>query len=91
MNETDPIVTESSESTANLQSGCHHEVFLLQTQLFAFEEVVVGVQHARDVLSQVAIQNRLNVIAVVDCNDQNSANKWTIHWPKRQTLTKHCD
>ena len=49
-----------------LKSGGHHKVFLLETQFFAFEEVIVGVQDTRDVLGKVTIQDGLDVITVID-------------------------
>jgi hypothetical protein len=39
---------------------------LLETQFFAFEEVIVGVQDTRDVLGEVTIQDGLDVITVID-------------------------
>lgn len=49
-----------------LESGSYHEVFLFQTQFLAFEEVVIGIQHARNVLGGVTVQNGLDVITIVD-------------------------
>ncbi len=54
-------------SSGHLESGGHHEVFLFQTQLFALEEVVVGVEDLGDVLGHVAVEHGLDVVAVVDC------------------------
>lgn len=49
-----------------LQSRSAHEVFLLEAQLLALEEVIVGVQHSGDVLREVAVQHGLDVVAVID-------------------------
>ena len=49
-----------------LQGGGHEKVFLLQPQLLALKEVVVWVQHARNVLGDVAVNDSLDVVAVVE-------------------------
>ena len=61
-------------SPAHLDGGGHHEVLLLQPELLALEEVVVGVEDAGYVLGHVAVQHRLDVVAVVD-------------WPTKQRDT----
>ena len=53
-----------------LEGGSAHEVLLLQAELLAFEEVIVGVQHAGDVLGEVAVQDGLDVVTVVDCGQR---------------------
>lgn len=55
------------EAADDVLEGCGaHEVFLLQAELLALEEVVVGVEHSGDVLGQVAVEYGLDVVAVVD-------------------------
>lgn len=49
-----------------LKSGGTHEVFLLQTELLALKEVIIGVQDLGDILSQVTVQHGLDVVSVVD-------------------------
>lgn len=49
-----------------LKCGGAHEVFLLEPELSSLEEVIVGVQNTRDVLGVVAVENGLDVIAIVD-------------------------
>jgi len=49
-----------------LQRGGAHEVLLLQTQLLALEEVVIGVQDTGNVLSQITVQHGLDVVTIVD-------------------------
>lgn len=49
-----------------VQGGGAEEVLLLETQLLALEEVVVGVQHPRDVLGNVAVQNGADVVTAVE-------------------------
>ena len=49
-----------------LQCGRDHEVLLFQTEFFALEEVIVRIQHSRDVLSQVTVQHSLDIIAGVE-------------------------
>eukprot|EP00047_Mylnosiga_fluctuans_P003292 m.228426 g.228426 ORF g.228426 m.228426 type:complete len:867 (+) comp11740_c0_seq1:45-2645(+) len=49
-----------------LQRRRHEEVLLLEAQLLALEDVVVGVEYTRDVLSQIAVDDGLDVVAVVE-------------------------
>ena len=43
------------------ESGSTEEVFLLQAEFFSFKEVVVRIQHARDVLGEVPVHHRLKI------------------------------
>lgn len=54
-----------------LKGGCHHEVLLLQTQLLALKEVVIGIQHTRNVLSKVTVKHSLDVFSIVDCKEKS--------------------
>lgn len=63
-----PCIMYSCLYITYLERGRTHEIFLFQTQLFAFKQIVVGVQNAGDIFSGVPVENGLNVITVVDYN-----------------------
>lgn len=63
---TRAVVARLEATDDVLQSGSDEEVLLLQAELLSHEHVVVGVEHASDVLGQVAVHNRLDVVTVVD-------------------------
>ena len=49
-----------------LQGGRAQEILLLQAELLAAKEVVVGVEHPGDVLSQIAVQHGLHVVTIIN-------------------------
>lgn len=49
-----------------LKSGSYHEVFLLQSKLLTFEEVVVRIKHSGDIFCQITINHSLYVVTVVN-------------------------
>lgn len=57
---------EKLKSLIYLKSCSTHEIFLLQTQFFTLKEVVIGVEHSGDVLSQITVQYGLNVVTIID-------------------------
>lgn len=51
---------------SNLKCGSAHEVLLLQAEFLPLEEVIVGVQDARDVLRDVSVDHSLDVVTIID-------------------------
>lgn len=52
-----------------LECSGAHEVFLLQTELLALKEVIVGVQDTSNVLSKITVQHSLDVVTIVNCKN----------------------
>ena len=49
-----------------LQCGRHQEVLLLKPQLLALEEVVIWVEHTRNIFSEISVTYCLNIITAVE-------------------------
>lgn len=48
------------------------QVWWIKVNIVIFSYIVVGIQHTGDVLSQVSVQNSLNVATNVDCKGEKS-------------------
>lgn len=58
------MVLVAADNVAQRSSA--QEIFLLKTKFLAFKEVVVRIQHARNVFGNVAVQNGTNVITTIE-------------------------
>lgn len=50
------------------QCSRNHEIFLLQTKFLSFKMIFIRVQNPWDVLSQISVQDSLNVVTIIDWN-----------------------
>ena len=56
-----------------VESGSTQEVFLFQSQLLALKHVVIRIQNSGDVLRQIPVQYRLDVVSGVEHLIDNSS------------------
>jgi hypothetical protein len=59
---------------SHLQSSSTHKIFLFQTQLLSFKEVVIGIQHPRYVLCIISIKHSLYIISIINYNKKQHVN-----------------
>ena len=56
-----------------VESGSTQEVFLFQSQLLSLKHVVIGIQNSGDILGQIPVQHRLDVVSGVENLNNNSS------------------
>lgn len=72
-----------------IERCCHPEILLLQTQLLALLQVVVGVQHGTDGLGPLLIGDSTFVVAVVELGEIELASR-RLARPESQVVCGGC-